>query len=103
PRRSPELASGVAVGTVSSSPSPAQIHAATAASDDGAGVLYLYGNYGGDVYTFDLAADLAAADGVRTTTVVGTDDILSAPEAKASTRRGVAGLIFACKPASASA
>src|SRR5699024_3504831 len=65
--------------------------------------LYLYGNYGGDVYTFDLAADLSAADGVRTTTVVGTDDILSAPPEKAATRRGVAGLFFAYKTAGASA
>ena len=97
------LASGVAVGNVFSSPSPEQIHAATLASDDGAGVLYLYGNYGGDVYTFDLAADLSAADGVRTTTVVGTDDILSAPPEKAATRRGVAGLFFAYKTAGASA
>jgi D-erythrulose 4-kinase len=97
------LASGVAVGNVFSSPSPEQIHAATVASDDGAGVLYLYGNYGGDVYTFDLAADLSSADGVRTTTVVGTDDILSAPTEKASTRRGVAGLFFAYKTAGASA
>jgi len=97
------LASGVAVGNVFSSPSPEQIHAATLASDDGAGVLYLYGNYGGDVYTFDLAADLSAADGVRTTTVVGTDDILSAPQEKAETRRGVAGLFFAYKTAGASA
>ena len=97
------LASGVAVGNVFSSPSPEQIHAATLASDDGAGVLYLYGNYGGDVYTFDLAADLSSADGVRTTTVVGTDDILSAPPEKAATRRGVAGLFFAYKTAGASA
>lgn len=97
------LASGVAVGNVFSSPSPEQIHAATLASDDGSGVLYLYGNYGGDVYTFDLAADLSAADGVRTTTVVGTDDILSAPPEKAATRRGVAGLFFAYKTAGASA
>lgn len=97
------LASGVAVGNVFSSPSPEQIHAATLASDDGAGVLYLYGNYGGDVYTFDLAAELSAADGVRTTTVVGTDDILSAPQEKAHTRRGVAGLFFAYKTAGASA
>lgn len=97
------LASGVAVGNVFSSPSPEQIHAATLASDDGAGVLYLYGNYGGDVYTFDLAADLSSADGVRTTTVVGTDDILSAPPEKADTRRGVAGLFFAYKTAGASA
>lgn len=97
------LASGVAVGNVFSSPSPAQIHAATTASDDGAGVLYLYGNYGGDVYNFDIAADLAAADGVRTTTVVGTDDILSAPRERAESRRGVAGLIFAYKTAGAAA
>ena len=97
------LASGVAVGNVFSSPSPEQIHAATLASDDGAGVLYLYGNYGGDVYTFDLAADLSAADGVRTTTVVGADDILSAPQEKSATRRGVAGLFFAYKTAGASA
>lgn len=97
------LASGVAVGNVFSSPSPEQIYAATAASDDGAGVLYLYGNYGGDVYNFDLAADLAAGDGIRTTTVLGTDDILSAPAERADTRRGVAGLIFAYKTAGAAA
>lgn len=97
------LASGVAVGNVFSSPSPEQIYAATVASDAGAGVLYLYGNYGGDVYNFDIAADLAAADGIRTTTVLGTDDILSAPSDRAETRRGVAGLIFAYKTAGAAA
>ena len=97
------LASGVAVGNVFSSPSPEQIYAATVASDGGAGVLYLYGNYGGDVYNFDIAADLAAGDGIRTTTVLGTDDILSAPADRAETRRGVAGLIFAYKAAGAAA
>lgn len=97
------LASGVAVGNVFSSPSPEQVHRATLASDDGAGVLYLYGNYGGDVYTFDLGADLSAADGIRTTTVVGTDDLLSAPADRADTRRGVAGLFFAYKTAGAAA
>lgn len=97
------LASGCALGNVFSSPSPEQIHAATRASDDGAGVLYLYGNYGGDVYNFDIAADLSAADGVRTTTVVGTDDVLSAPPEKAETRRGVAGILFAYKCAGAAA
>lgn len=97
------LCSGVGVGNVFSSPSAEQLYAATAASDDGAGVLYLYGNYGGDVYNFDIAADLAAADGIRTTTVLGTDDILSAPPERAATRRGVAGLIFAYKTAGAAA
>ncbi len=97
------LASGVAVGNVFSSPSAAQIHAATLASDGGEGVLYLYGNYGGDVYNFDLAADLAAADGIRTTTVVGIDDVMSAPPGRAHERRGVAGLVLAYKVAGAAA
>jgi D-erythrulose 4-kinase len=97
------LASGVAIGNVFSSPSPEQMYAATVASDDGAGVLYLYGNYGGDVYNFDIAGDLAGAQGIRTTTVLGTDDILSAPVERAETRRGVAGLVFAYKTAGAAA
>jgi dihydroxyacetone kinase len=97
------LASGVAIGNVFSSPSAEQIYAATVASDCDAGVLYLYGNYGGDVYNFDIAADLAAADGIRTTTVLGTDDILSAPADRAETRRGVAGLVLAYKTAGAAA
>src|SRR4051795_9625140 len=49
------LCDGVAVGKVFSSPSAGQVHAATRAVDGGAGVLYLYGNYGGDIYNFDLA------------------------------------------------
>lgn len=97
------LASGVAVGNVFSSPSPGQIYAATVASDAGAGVLYLYGNYGGDVYNFDIAADMASADGIQVTTVLGTDDMLSAPPERIDTRRGVAGLIFAYKTAGAAA
>ena len=36
-------------------------------SDGGAGVLYLYGNYGGDVLNFDLAADMAELEGIQTT------------------------------------
>src|SRR3984885_575236 len=73
------LATGVAVGNVFSSPSPAQIFAATRAADGGNGVLYLYGNYGGDVYNFDLAAEMASAHGIPTRTVLGADDVLSAP------------------------
>jgi D-erythrulose 4-kinase len=97
------LCDGVAVGNVFSSPSAEQVHAATRAVDGGAGVLYLYGNYGGDIYNFDLAGDLAAADGIRTTTVLAADDVASAaPEAR-STRRGVAGMIYAFKIAGAAA
>ena len=73
------LADGVAVGDVFASPSSEQILEATRAVHGGTGVLYLYGNYGGDVMNFDLAAELASAEGIETSTVLGADDVASAP------------------------
>ncbi|MFM0436923.1 dihydroxyacetone kinase subunit DhaK [Paraburkholderia strydomiana] len=97
------LCSGVAVGNVFSSPSAEQILEATKAVNGGAGVLYVYGNYGGDVLNFDLAADLAEPDGIEIQTVVLTDDVASAPKERAADRRGVAGMLFAFKCAGAAA
>jgi dihydroxyacetone kinase-like protein len=97
------LCTGVAVGNVFSSPSPDQILAATRGSSGGAGVLYLYGNYGGDVLNFDLAGDMAELEDIETRTVLVTDDVASAPPERASDRRGVAGLFFAYKCAGAAA
>ena len=95
------LCTGVAVGNVFSSPSSEQVLDATRASDGGAGVLYLYGNYGGDVLNFDLAADLADIEGIETRTVLVTDDVASQPKERTADRRGVAGLFFAYKCAGA--
>jgi len=97
------LCSGVAIGNVFSSPSSDQILQATKAVDGGAGVLYLYGNYGGDVFNFDLACDLAELEGIRTTTVLGRDDVASQPRDRKQDRRGVAGIFFAYKAAGAAA
>lgn len=97
------LCSAVAIGNVFSSPSSQQCFEATAAVDGGAGVLYLYGNYGGDVFNFDLAADLAELEGIETKTVVGRDDVASHPKERKADRRGVAGIIFAYKGAGAAA
>jgi phosphoenolpyruvate---glycerone phosphotransferase subunit DhaK len=97
------LCSGVAVGNVFSSPSAEQVLEATKASDGGAGVLYLYGNYGGDVLNFDLAADMAELEDIETRTVLVTDDVASQPKERAADRRGVAGLFFAYKCAGAAA
>lgn len=97
------LCTGVAVGNVFSSPSVEQILAATHASAGGAGVLYLYGNYGGDVLNFDLAGDMADGEGILTRTVLVTDDVASAPRERASERRGTAGLFYAYKCAGAAA
>jgi dihydroxyacetone kinase-like protein len=97
------LCSGVAVGNVFSSPSAEQVLDATRASDGGAGVLYLYGNYGGDVLNFDLAVDMAELEDIEVRTVLVTDDVASQPRERAADRRGVAGLFFAYKCAGAAA
>lgn len=97
------LCSGVAIGNVFSSPSSAQIFEATKAVSGGVGVLYLYGNYGGDVFNFDLASDLAELEGIPTKTVLGRDDVASQPKDRRADRRGVAGIVFAYKVAGAAA
>lgn len=97
------LCSGVAIGNVFSSPSSQQVFEATKAVDGGAGVLYLYGNYGGDVFNFDLAADLAELEDIPTSTVLGRDDVASQPKERKLDRRGVAGILFAYKAAGAAA
>jgi dihydroxyacetone kinase len=97
------LADGVAVGDVFASPSAEQIVEATKAINGGAGVLYLYGNYSGDVMNFDLAAELALAEGIETATVVASDDVASAPAGSQGRRRGIAGIAFLYKVAGAKA
>lgn len=71
-------------------------------ADGGAGVLRLYGNYGGDRMNFDMAGEFLE-DEIETTTVLGTDDIASATPDESAKRRGVAGIIYAYKIAGASA
>jgi phosphoenolpyruvate---glycerone phosphotransferase subunit DhaK len=97
------LLDGVAVGDVFSSPTAEQMLAVTKHIDGGAGVLYLYGNYGGDVLNFDLAADLAAAEGIRVETILGADDVASAPKDATDRRRGIAGIFFLYKVAGGAA
>ncbi len=97
------LLDGVAVGDVFQSPTSDQMLAVTKRIDSGAGVLYIYGNYGGDVFNFDFAAELAAAEGIRVETVVGADDVASAPKGEEHRRRGIAGIFFLYKVAGAAA
>jgi len=97
------LADGVAVGDVFSSPSSQEMLEVTRAIHSGKGVLYLYGNYGGDVLNFAMAAEMADAEGIQVETALGADDIASAPPEDRETRRGVAGILFAYKLAGAKA
>jgi dihydroxyacetone kinase-like protein len=95
------LVDGCAVGNVFSSPSAEQMLAVARAIDGGKGVLFLYGNYGGDVMNFGFAAELAEAEGIRTATLTATDDIASAPKGDEERRRGIAGIFFLYKIAGA--
>ena len=52
------------------------------AANGGAGVLRLYGNYGGDVMNFDMAGEMVEFDDISSTTVLLADDVASAPLAK---------------------
>ncbi|MFZ5751236.1 MAG: dihydroxyacetone kinase subunit DhaK [Pseudomonadota bacterium] len=99
----PGLLDACAIGDVFASPSAEQMADAIRAADQGAGVLRLYGNYGGDIMNFDMAGDLVEFEDIRCTTVILADDIASAPPAEAAKRRGVAGMVYAFKIAGAAA
>ncbi|GAB4472232.1 MAG: dihydroxyacetone kinase subunit DhaK [Anaerolineae bacterium] len=94
---------GCAVGDVFQSPSAEQMLNVTKRIHGGKGVVYIYGNYGGDVMNFDMAAEMAAMDDIEVRTVLVRDDVASAPKAEAHRRRGVAGMVFAFKVAGAMA
>lgn len=98
---------GCSVGDVFQSPSAEQMLAVTKEIDSGAGVLYIYGNYNGDIFNFDMAAEQAEfEEDIRVESVVAGDDVASAgPSApgEKSTRRGVAGIVFVYKCAGAAA
>jgi dihydroxyacetone kinase-like protein len=94
---------GCAVGDVFASPSADQMLAVTQKIHGGKGVVYIYGNYGGDVMNFDMAIEMAEMDDIEVRTVLVKDDVASAPPEEADRRRGVAGMIFAFKTAGAKA
>jgi dihydroxyacetone kinase-like protein len=94
---------GVAVGDIFASPNSNQILDATRAIHGGKGVLYIYGNYGGDVMNFDTASELADLENIRVESVVATDDVASMPKGHEQQRRGVAGMFYLYKLAAAKA
>ncbi len=94
---------GCAVGDVFASPSADQMLSVTQRISGGKGVVYIYGNYGGDIMNFDMATEMADMDDIPVRTVLVKDDVASAPPEEADRRRGVAGMVFAFKTAGAKA
>src|SRR5256714_11699885 len=90
-------------GEVFPSPVPNQILAATKAVDAGAGVLHIVKNYTGDVLNFQMAAELAADDGVRVEAVVVNDDVAVENSTWTAGRRGTGATVFVEKIVGAAA
>jgi len=76
-------------GAVFTSPVPDQMLAATKAVSGGAGVLHIVKNYTGDVLNFEMAAELAEAEGIQVATVVTNDDVAVQDSLYTAGRRGV--------------
>lgn len=99
----PGMLDAVAVGEIFTSPPPMACLEAAKAVDAGKGVLFLLGNYAGDVMNFQLAADMAMAEGIKVEQVIGTDDVGSGPRQETNKRRGVVGAFLGWKVAGARA
>lgn len=93
----------VAVGEIFTSPPPISVFEAAKAVNGGKGVVFLLGNYSGDVMNFGLAAEMCREEGIPVVQVIATDDVGSGPKEKASNRRGVVGEFLAWKIAGAKA
>jgi len=97
------MADAAVCGQVFAAPTPDVILEATKAVHRGKGVLYVYGNYAGDNMNFDIAAELAADEGIEVRTVRVRDDVAAAPIERLDDRRGIAGDVFVIKVAGAAA
>ena len=97
------LASAAAIGDIFTSPPGEQCYRVAKAVDAGAGILFTFGNYSGDVMNFGMAESRLRAEGVDVRTVLVTDDVLSAAPEEADRRRGIAGGFYVFKSAGASA
>ena len=91
----------VAAGAIYTSPAADQIYEGIKAVATEKGVLLAIMNYTGDIMNFEMARELAEADGIAVEQVVVHDDIALAEGPRTIGRRGVAGTILVHKIAGA--
>lgn len=88
-------------GEIFTSPVPDQILSAARAVEGGAGVLFVVKNYTGDVLNFQLAAELAAEEGITTRSVLVNDDVAVQDSTFTAGRRGTGATLLVEKIAGA--
>lgn len=91
------------MGEIFTSPTPDQILKAIQKVDAGSGVLLIVKNYSGDIMNFEMAAEMAEAQGIPIATVIVNDDIAIDNSSHTMRRRGISGTIFVHKIAGAMA
>ncbi len=94
---------GAVAGEVFTSPTPDQVFEAIKAVDGGAGVLLVIKNYTGDIMNFEMAGEMAEAEGMTVEKVVVDDDVAVENSTYTTGRRGIAGTVFIHKIAGAAA
>jgi dihydroxyacetone kinase-like protein len=94
---------GAVAGAVFTSPTPDQVYEAIKAVDGGEGVLLVIKNYTGDIMNFEMAAEMAEAEGIKVDKVVVNDDVAVENSTWTTGRRGIAGTVFVHKIAGAKA
>lgn len=90
-------------GAVFTSPTPDQVYEGIKAVATDAGVLMVIKNYTGDVMNFDMAGEMAEAEGIAVKQVIVNDDVAVKDSLYTVGRRGVAGTVFVHKIAGAKA
>ena len=90
-------------GAVFTSPTPDQMLEATKAVNGGVGVLHIVKNYTGDIMNFEMAAELARAEGIDVEAVVTDDDVAVKDSLYTAGRRGVGVTVLAEKLCGAAA
>jgi phosphoenolpyruvate---glycerone phosphotransferase subunit DhaK len=90
-------------GQVFTSPTPDQMLEAAKQVNGGAGVIYIVKNYTGDVMNFEMAADLARAEGIKVQNILIDDDVAVKDSLYTAGRRGVGTTVLAEKICGAAA
>ena len=90
-------------GAVFTSPTPDQMYEAAKAVNSGAGVLFLVKNYTGDVLNFEMAADMAYAEGIPVQNILIDDDVAVKDSLYTAGRRGVGATVLVEKIVGAAA
>jgi dihydroxyacetone kinase-like protein len=94
---------GAVAGAIFTSPTPDQVYEAIKAVDGSEGVLLVIKNYTGDIMNFEMAAEMAEAEGIKVEKVVVNDDVAVENSTWTTGRRGIAGTVFVHKIAGAKA